>query len=63
MLRFVGDGDQKKFTENPHHFSMQNSQANTKKNIHKILLESRQSNIWGVHRKGCIMPFLYDMKF
>ena len=42
MLRFVGDGDQKKFTRNPRHFSRQNSQANTKK-IHKILLESRQS--------------------
>ena len=31
MLRFVGDGDQKKFTKNPRHFSMQNSQANTEK--------------------------------
>ena len=31
MLRFVGDGDQKKFTQNPRHFSMQNSQASTKK--------------------------------
>ena len=32
VLRFVGDdGDQKKFTKNPHHFSMPNSQANTKK--------------------------------
>ena len=30
VLRFVGDGDQKKFTKNPRHFSMQNSQANTK---------------------------------
>ena len=29
--RFVGDGDQQKFTKNPRHFSMQNSQANTKK--------------------------------
>ena len=43
VLRFVGDGDQKNFTKNPRHFSMQNSQANTKKKIHKILLESRQS--------------------
>ena len=42
MLRFVGDGDQKKFTKNPRHFSMQISQAKRKK-IHKILLESRQS--------------------
>ena len=31
VLRFVGDGDQKKFTKNPRRFSMQNSQANTKK--------------------------------
>ena len=31
VLRFVGDGDQKKFTKNPRHFSMQNSQANTEK--------------------------------
>ena len=31
VLRVVGNGNQKKFTKNPHHFSMQNSQANTKK--------------------------------
>ena len=31
VLRFVGNGDQKKFTKNPRHFSMQNSQANTKR--------------------------------
>ena len=37
MLRFVGDGDQKKFTKNPRHFSMQSSQANTK-NIHKMFV-------------------------
>ena len=44
MLRFVGNGDQKKFTKNPRHFSMQNSQANTDKQIHKLFLERRQSN-------------------
>ena len=50
MLRFVGNGDQKKFTKNPRHFSMQNSQANTtKKKIHKMFLESRQSS----HFQGC----------
>ena len=27
----MGDGDRKKFTKNPRHFSMQNSQATTKK--------------------------------
>ena len=31
VLHFVGDGDQKKITKNPRHFSMQNFQANTKK--------------------------------
>ena len=31
MLRFVGNGDQKKITKNPRLFSMQNSLANTKK--------------------------------
>ena len=36
MLRFMGDGDQKKFTKNPRHFSMQNSQANTKKIFKKF---------------------------
>ena len=42
VLRFVGNGDQKKFTKNPRHFSMQNSQANSKKKSTKIL-ESGQS--------------------
>ena len=36
MLRFMGNGDQKKFTKNPRHFSMQNSQENTKKIFTKI---------------------------
>ena len=31
VLHFVRNGVQKKFTRNPRHFSMQNSQANTKK--------------------------------
>ena len=44
VLRFVGDGDQKKFTKNPRHFSMQKFPGKHEKNIHKILLESRQSN-------------------
>ena len=35
VLRFVGDGDQKKLTKNPCHFSMQNSQANTKEKFTK----------------------------
>ena len=36
MLRIVGNGDEKKFTKNPRHFSMQNSQANSKKNSTKV---------------------------
>ena len=54
VLRFMGDGDQKKITKKPRHFSMQNSQANTK-NIHKILLESRQSNLVRYSRWGCCL--------
>ena len=54
-LRFVGNGDEKRFTKNPCHFSMQNSQANTKKNIHEILLESRQSKkpFQNKRHRGC----------
>ena len=37
VLRFVGDGDQKNFTKNPRHFSMQNSQATSKKKSTKVL--------------------------
>ena len=40
VLRFMGDGDQKKFTKNPRHFSMQNSQANTKKIFTKFFWRS-----------------------
>ena len=36
MLRFVGDGDQKKLTKNPRHFSMQNSRASSKKKSTKV---------------------------
>ena len=36
MLPFVGNGDQKKFTKNPRHLSMQNSQANSKKKSTKV---------------------------
>ena len=36
VLRFVGNGDQKKFTKNPRPFSMQNSQANSKKKSTKV---------------------------
>ena len=36
VLHFAGDGDQKKFTKNPRHFSMQNSQANSKKKSTKF---------------------------
>ena len=42
MLHFAGDGDQKIFTKNPRHFSMQNSQANSKKKSTIFFLESSQ---------------------
>ena len=54
MLRFVGDGDQKKVTNDPRHFSMQNSQASS-----KSCLESGQSNtcdfypLSEVPQRGC----------
>ena len=61
MLRFMGDGDQKKFTKNPRHFSMQNSQASSQKNPQKFSGE-RASNFlsifvpflsfWGLHFSG-----------
>ena len=41
VLRFVGNGDQKKFTKNPRRFSMQNSQANTKKIFTKFFWRAR----------------------
>ena len=44
MLRFVGNGDQKKFTKNPRHFSMQNPQANPNKKSHKSFLGCGQSS-------------------
>ena len=54
VLRFVGDGDQKKFTKNPRHFSMQNSQANTKKiftklfwRAGKVTITSFSGVVWG----------------
>ena len=47
MLRFMGNGDQKKFTKNPRPFSMQNSQASSKEIFTNFFLESRQSNrLW-----------------
>ena len=42
VLRFAGDGDQKKFTKNPRHFWMQNSQANTKKIFTKVFWRAGQ---------------------
>ena len=46
MLRLVGNGDQKKFTKNPRHFSMQNSQANTKKIFTKCFWRGGKVNFW-----------------
>ena len=57
MLRFVGDRDQKKFTKNPRHFSIQKKfPGKHEKNIHKILLESRQSKTlpWTAEAKDAV---------
>ena len=50
VLRFVGDGEQKKFTKNPRHFSMQNSQANTKKIFTKFFWRAGRVTIWPLTR-------------
>ena len=59
MLRFVGDGDQKKITKIP--ATMQNSQANTKKiftnSSGQVSLNGGVSN-GGVSRSGLVLPFL-----
>ena len=54
-LRFVGDGDQKKFTENPRHFSKQNSQADTKKRFTKFFWRAGKVRILviEVSEMGC----------
>ena len=44
MLRFPGNGDQKKITKNPRLFQCKIPRQ-MRKNIHKMLLESRQSNL------------------
>ena len=45
VLRFVGDGDQKNSQKNPRHFQYNIPRQTRKKKIHKILLESRQTNL------------------
>ena len=57
MLGFVGNGDQKKFTKNPPHLSMQNSQANTKKIFTKFFwgagkVTIRSGHIWMASAHG-----------
>ena len=44
VRRFVGKGDHQKLTRNPRRFSMQNSQANMKKQYSHCFLQSRQSD-------------------
>ena len=65
VLRFVGDGDQKKFTKNPRPFSMQNSQANTKKIFTKFfwragkVTDSRKSPRFALRITGPSKIWLY----
>ena len=47
-----GNGDQKKFTENPHHFSMQDSQANSKNKFTKFSGEQAGFSICTGHRRS-----------
>ena len=52
VLHFVGDGDQKKFTKNPRHFSMQNSQANSKKKSTKCFWRAVKVRTYRAPSKG-----------
>ena len=57
VLRFPGNGDHKKFTKNPRPFSMQNSQADTKKKFTKCFwragkVKNCKSQIWGDSRES-----------
>ena len=54
MLPFMGDGDQKKFTKNPRHFSTQNSQANTKKLFTKFFW--RADKVRNLQFRGAVSP-------
>ena len=58
VLRFVGDGDQKKFTKNPRHFSMQNSQANTQKIFTKFFWRAGKVTI--LTNTSCKSTCLYN---
>ena len=52
VLRFVGDGGQKKSTKNPRHFSMQNSQVNTTKIFTKFFWRAGNVKMWVRHLLG-----------
>ena len=45
MLRFGGNGVQKQFTRNPHHFSMQNSHEISKKKSSKVFWRAGHATI------------------
>ena len=47
MLPVVGNGDQRKFTKNPCHFSKQNSQADSKKKSTKVFWRAIKVTIAG----------------
>ena len=48
MLRFVGDGDQKKFPKNSRQFSMRNCQASTKKKFTKFFWRADKVTIFAL---------------
>ena len=55
VLRFVGNGDQKRFTKNPRRFSMQNSLANTKKIFTKLFWRAGKGAFF--YLKTCTPPW------
>ena len=58
MLRFVGSGDEKKFTQNPGHFSMQNSQANLKKKSTKVFWRAGKVMVFMISANPALNPLV-----
>ena len=54
LLRFVGDGDRKKFTKNPRLFSTQNPQANSKRKSTKVFWGASKVTFSGISLKIAI---------
>ena len=59
VLRFVGDGDQKKFTKNPRHFSMQNSPGKHEKIFTKFFWRAGKLTCWQNSEGSTVQKMLH----